>query len=170
MNKISPEANIILTGFMGAGKSTVGKGLARRLDRTFVDTDQEIELSENMKIPAIFAERGEAYFRSLEQKLIKTYVKPQRLIVSTGGGALIHEASRLLMLKHNFVVCLWVEPDVIQFRLEKASHRPLAANWEALFRSREAIYRSFPNLIDASQKGPARIVKEIEGLWLNALK
>ena len=78
--------NIYLVGFMGSGKSTVGKILAEKLNMNFVDTDKLIEEKEGMKIKDIFEQKGESYFRELERKQIEAVVKQEGLVVSTGGG------------------------------------------------------------------------------------
>ena len=86
MSKLN-QVNIVLCGFMGCGKTTIGKMLAERTGRKFMDTDQYIEESQKMEIPEIFSRQGEEYFRYLEYRACCDLAKMQNLVISTGGGA-----------------------------------------------------------------------------------
>ena len=98
--------NIILTGFMGTGKTSVGREVARRLGRPFIDMDAEIEARTGKSIPAIFAEEGEAHFRNLEAGLCRELSARRGLVIATGGGTLVNEENRRLMSSGGLVICL----------------------------------------------------------------
>lgn len=161
--------NIIITGFMGTGKSTVSRLLAERLGREHVDMDDVIVAEMGMSIPQIFERFGEKRFRDKERELCQRYAEPQRLVVATGGGALIPADNRRVMLERAFVVCLFARPEVIEARLlADGEGRPLAASWRALLQQREAAYNEIPAQIDTSDLTPPQITMEIMTLWHNA--
>jgi 3-dehydroquinate synthase len=116
--------NIILTGFMGTGKTTVGKMLATKLDREFVDTDQLIESRQGRTIPEIFSERGEAAFRQMEAELAKELGEKDGLIISTGGRFMLDPANVKALSRRGRVFCLVATPQEILTRIKKdADHR-----------------------------------------------
>jgi shikimate kinase len=119
--------NIILVGYMGSGKSTVGKHLARKLGYTFLDTDEMIEEREKMTINDIFATMGEQAFRNMETALLEKMIADglDKLVVSTGGGMPLRKENRELMAKLGTVVYLKALPETIYERLEGDTTRPL---------------------------------------------
>ena len=121
------KKNIILTGFMGTGKTTVGKMLATRLDREFVDTDRLIESRQGRTIPEIFRESGEAAFRQMEAELAKELGKKDGLIISTGGRFMLDPANVKALSRTGRVFCLVATPQEILTRIkkDKAHCRPL---------------------------------------------
>ena len=161
--------NIVITGFMGTGKTTVGQRLARRLKREFVDMDAVIEARAGMTIPQIFARRGEDEFRALERRLIYELALRNGLVIATGGGALIDEAIRDTMIRSGLVVCLNASKADIRERLEENANRPLAAGWESLFEARREAYAMMPYQILTSGKTPEEIAGEIAALDNGAL-
>jgi len=112
--------NVILTGFMGTGKTAVGKRLAKRLGWKFVDLDALIEASAKMPIPKIFSERGEAVFRRLERRHISRAVHGRQQVIATGGGAFVNPKNRSLLRASGTVICLTARPGVI---LKRVSHK-----------------------------------------------
>ncbi len=131
MEKLN-RSNIILIGFMGSGKSSVGEALAKGMDYQFLDTDALIEQEEQQTIPAIFERKGEAYFRDKETQLLHDLLTSlEETIVSTGGGIPIREQNRDLLRKLGFVVFLKASDDTIIRRLRGDTSRPLLAG-EAL--------------------------------------
>ena len=122
--------NIVLCGFMGAGKTVVGKELAKNMGRKFVDTDEMIEEETGISIPAIFAARGEEYFRELEYEMCKKTANLKNVVVSTGGGAMTFERNVEAIKKGSKVVFLDASFDVICDRVGDASSRPLFKNKE----------------------------------------
>lgn len=119
--------NIILTGFMGTGKTTVGKLLSSKLEREFVDTDQLIEERQDLKIPEIFAQFGETAFRKMETDIAKELGERERLIISTGGRLMLDPVNVAALSKNGRVFCLVATPQEILSRLESDNNnrRPL---------------------------------------------
>jgi len=159
--------NIVLTGFMGAGKTTVGTRIAALLKRPFVDTDLEISARAGKSIPRIFAEDGESAFRALEAALAIELGERRGLVIATGGGMLINPANLAVLAASGIVVCLDTPPDVLEKRLKRASDRPLAANWRELYTARQAAYAAIPLHINTAHKAADTAAREIIALWQN---
>ncbi len=119
--------NVILTGFMGTGKTVVGRRLAKRLGWRFVDLDERIEAAAGMTVPEIFSRRGEAVFRRLERRHLAQALRGTEQVIATGGGALMDAANRARCLACGPVVCLTASPRVILARLgrQRLRTRPL---------------------------------------------
>lgn len=117
--------NVVLVGFMGTGKTAVGQELARSLGWTFADTDHAVESRTGRSIPQLFAEEGEPYFREQETEALKDLLVGQRQVVSTGGGAVLREANRQLMLEGGLVVALSADEATIVNRVSGDRNRPL---------------------------------------------
>ncbi|MBP7821730.1 MAG: shikimate kinase [Saprospiraceae bacterium] len=116
--------NIFLVGFMGSGKSTLGKELALALGYRFLDTDDEIQSLENMSISEIFDKKGEVYFRNLESEVIRSIVD-ENLVISTGGGTPCFYNNMSFMKKNGKVIWLQVSTDILVTRLDGDKNRPL---------------------------------------------
>ncbi|HOT91694.1 MAG TPA: 3-dehydroquinate synthase [Anaerolineae bacterium] len=151
MNLCSPRnLNLILTGFMGTGKTTVGREVARRLGRAFVDMDDVIVARAGKPIPHIFAEDGEAAFRALEAAVCIELSAQDGLVIATGGGALVNPANRITMERSGVVVCLDASPDEILRRVGGNADRPLlnvpdpAARVAELLTARRDAYGALP--------------------------
>lgn len=120
--------NIILTGFMGTGKTAVGKRLAKRLGWRFADLDQLIEATAKMSIARIFAERGEVVFRRLERRCIRRLVRGRHQVIATGGGAFVDPTSRSQLRVSGPAICLTARAPVILSRVRRTiERRPLLA-------------------------------------------
>ncbi|NDI33527.1 shikimate kinase [Chengkuizengella sediminis] len=119
------KKNIVLVGFMGTGKSTVGKQLSLKLGWEFVDTDQMIEQREKMSIPEIFSKKGENYFREVETIIIQKVMSNEKQVVATGGGSVLNLQNRSCMLSHGTVIHLDAEVEEIIKRVKSEKHRPL---------------------------------------------
>ncbi len=118
--------NIILIGFMGSGKTTIGTVLAKQLEYKFFDTDAFIVEKEGKTINAIFAENGEEYFRNTETKMLEEMEQTlERAIVSTGGGLPLRECNGVILKKLGFVVFLKVQKETVLKRLKGDDTRPL---------------------------------------------
>lgn len=117
--------NIVLVGFMGTGKTTTAKDLAKKLEMKFVDVDAFIEEKTGMTIAHIFEENGEGYFRALEKKAIMELSEEKHMILSCGGGAILNKENVEHMKKHGRVVLLKAHAETILKRLEKDDTRPL---------------------------------------------
>lgn len=161
--------NIILAGFMGAGKTTVGEIVAERLGREFIDTDTAISEQTGLSIAQIFAERGEAAFRQLEAEVAQGLAARSGLVIATGGGMLMNAANRHLLESSGVVICLQAAPDVIAERIAGESGRPLAADWRALYESRRPIYEAIEQKIDTGDKSPEEVAEEVIALWRSCL-
>ncbi len=163
--------NLVLTGFMGTGKTTVGRLVAEQLGRPFVDMDALIEQRAGLNIPAIFATRGEAAFRRMERELCHELAARDGLVIATGGGALIDPVNRALMIGSGVVICLEASPDVLLARLQMQQDRPLLdgsalpERIHALLKTRRAAYAALPYHLDTSALTPRQTMEEILALW-----
>jgi len=137
---------IVLVGMMGAGKTTVGRRLAARLKRQFLDSDEEIEKAANMTIPEIFKTRGEAEFRAGEQRVVSRILKERDIVLATGGGAFVNPETRSLVKAE--AISVWIKADfeLLFSRVSRRSNRPLLqtenprASLQALIDARYPIY------------------------------
>ncbi|MDD5015266.1 MAG: shikimate kinase [Atribacterota bacterium] len=117
--------NIIITGFMGSGKSIVAEELARKLGMEFIDMDQIIEERQGMSISDIFARYGEKYFREQESKLAKELSQEENMVIATGGGALLSSDNVRILDQMGEMICLYADPRTIYDRLKRKNDRPL---------------------------------------------
>ena len=166
-----PAPNLVLTGFMGTGKSTVGRKVARRLARPFVDMDAEIEARAGKSIPKIFTEDGEPAFRALEADLCAELSARRGLVVATGGGALVDAENRARISATGTVVCLTGEIDELLQRTQAdVEERPLLTGSDAraraarLMTTRREAYRAIPWQIDTTGKDVEAVADEVEAL------
>ena len=120
----TPE-NIVLVGFMGSGKSSIGRSIAKRLGFQFVDTDQLVIERTGRVIARIFAEDGEEAFRNLETRVLESLQHLRRCVIATGGGAVLRAENRALMRRLGFVVCLTASEEVTFQRVSRNAKRPL---------------------------------------------
>jgi shikimate kinase len=160
--------NIILTGFMGVGKTCVGTQLAKDLGFTFVDVDKLIEADQNLSITSIFSKFGEPHFREVEARIIGQVMMGEGQVVSTGGGAVIQDRNRGAFKKGGFVVCLTASPEVIYERVRHETHRPLLqtadpkAKIKELLDNRARFYAQADACIDTSTKSVDDVIKAIK--------
>ena len=117
--------NIALCGFMGTGKSSVGRLVAETLHFAFLDTDTVIEARAGKAVSQIFEEQGEAAFRELEKRIVKELSLRDRTVIATGGGLVVDPENMASLQQHAYVVCLWAAPETIWSRVKNQSHRPL---------------------------------------------
>ena len=116
--------NLALIGFMGTGKSVVGRMAADFLHFTFLDTDDVIKARAGKEIAAIFEQDGEPAFRAWERRIVEELTRRQKTVIATGGGLPADEANLASLKSHALVVCLWASPDKIYERVREHSHRP----------------------------------------------
>lgn len=162
--------NIILIGFMGCGKTSVGIRLSYQLRRAFLDTDKLIERAQGKEISEIFAEVGEAGFRDMETQLLRDMIgTEQGKIISTGGGLPIREQNRKLLKELGTVVYLKLKPETVYERLKEDTKRPLLQCADPLQRirtlmaEREAAYAAAADMtLLVDTKDFDTIIKEIE--------
>lgn len=171
MNTSTPlaSANLYLVGLMGAGKTTVGRQLARRLGRRFVDSDHEIEARTGVRIPTIFEIEGEAGFRQREAQVIAELANESGLVVATGGGAVLNPDNREHLKRSGLVVYLAVPPQQLYERTRHDRSRPLLRVADPLARlmelhaQRDPLYREVADVVaDGSRGGSQAMVKLIE--------
>ena len=136
--------NIALCGFMGTGKSSVGRMVAEQLGFAFLDTDTVIEARAGKSIAEIFAEQGEAAFRELERGLVKEMASRTRTVISTGGGLVVDPDNLGSLKKHAVVVCLWASPETLWARVKNQGHRPLLQDGEPLEKIRRLLAERTP--------------------------
>ena len=159
--------NVVLLGFMGTGKTTVGKIVAERRGMTFVDMDDVIEARENKSIERIFAEDGEPRFRELERELVVELASKQGLVVGAGGGVVLNADNVRDFAETGLVVCLTAPAGVILERVSKESHRPLLEGGEkakkivSILEARKELYGAIPFQVDTSELTPDQVADEI---------
>lgn len=166
---MSANNNIYLVGMPGAGKTTVGRQLARRMQRDFIDADQEIEARTGVKIPLIFDIEGEQGFRDRESKVIVELGSRSRLVVATGGGAILRPENRTALKEGGIVVYLHATPRLLFERTRLDHNRPLLQvadpmkKIEELFAVRDPLYREVADITINSPGGSlSHLVKQLE--------
>ncbi|EAT16756.1 shikimate kinase [Desulfuromonas acetoxidans] len=158
---------IYFVGFMGSGKSTVGKLLADALGMGFIDLDDEVVKRQQRSINAIFREEGEDVFRRYESELLKEFSVKEGLVFSTGGGIIGSERNWQIMNSCGVVVFLACSWPTVLARLEGSSERPLVnqndlESLKALYESRQELYRRADVQIDVDELTPEEVVLEIK--------
>lgn len=168
--------SLILIGFMGTGKSTLGNVLAEKLKRQQVDLDEVIVNEQNMAISDIFARYGEEKFRELEHEVLCRYAAMPGLIISPGGGAVLRAENRAVMKEHCAVISLWARPEVILERVNRDSIvRPVLEarkpgqskleRIEEVLAERMPCYREADFVLDTSDKGVEELAAQVLA-WL----
>ncbi len=169
----SPEPhhkpNIVLIGFMGSGKSSVGRALARQLHFQFSDTDHLVEETYGKPIHMIFLERGESFFRDLETKICSQLQAHTRTVISTGGGIVVSPKNRQYLQKSGFVVYLYAPLDRLLARLPNDGKRPLLRDLEAVrhrYTERQQWYEMLSDYtVDTSLKNINEVVSHLATLY-----
>ncbi|MHB8481713.1 MAG: 3-dehydroquinate synthase [Nitrospiria bacterium] len=161
--------NIVLVGFMGVGKSTLGRLLAKQTGYLFVDTDQVIEEKEGLSIAVIFEKNGEPYFRESEKDVIqKMSLEKGPMVIATGGGALLKPENVKILKKNGVLICLKASPEEILKRIKQEKHRPLLKDdnllvkIKTLLKQRAFAYQSADWIIETDQKTPQEICQQIK--------
>jgi shikimate kinase len=162
---------------MGTGKTRVGRLVARRLGRPFVDFDRELEARFGRPIPRVFAEEGEAAFRAAEAELCRSLPARAGLVVATGGGAVVSAANREALVARGVLVCLTCRPDALLPRLQgrAAARRPLlgpdpAAAIRDLLERRAEHYAAAPYHVDTTARTPSAVATAVIGVYRAATK
>jgi shikimate kinase len=164
--------NIVITGFMGTGKTTVGRIVADLLGWPIYDLDKIISKRDNRNISEIFAESGKAYFRTLESLIIDELHSLENAIIAVGGGALINHDNKLKMTRNGILFCLTAKPEIIAQRLADVSDRPLLnvprklERIKELLNDRKSIYDKSSYVIDTTELTPAEVAGKIERIFL----
>ena len=165
------KKNLVLTGMMGVGKSTVGKNLAQKLSYNFVDIDRTIESREGSTINLIFKNKSESYFRKLENEISLEKLKKKNTVISLGGGAFLNKYIRREV--KNTSVSFWLDVDVAELikRLKKTKKRPLLYNKNLnvtvnkIYLERKKTYSEADYRIKCNFLGPDKIVDKILKLY-----
>jgi shikimate kinase len=159
--------NIALTGFMAVGKSAVGRKLARRLKRPFVDLDQAIEKTAGMKVREIFDQKGEAYFRRLEKQALAEILLRDGQVIATGGGVVLDDENLTLLKEKSLLICLKATPEILRRRAGTGKKRPLLKGHDRkkrideLLKQRGERYAQAHFSIDTSGLSVKEIVEKI---------
>jgi shikimate kinase len=169
LNPLSTRAiwNLALIGFMGAGKSSIGRLVAEHLQFDFVDTDDLIEKEAGKTVAEIFAEQGEAVFRKYEREVVEGLGGRRNIVIATGGGLATDAANMASLKRHALVVCLWASPETILERVAGQTHRPLlqTANPEArireLLEQRAPAYRQADVLIHTGSRPSKDVAQQV---------
>jgi len=159
--------NLALIGFMGTGKTSVGRLLAEQLRFEFLDTDELIQSRTGRTINDIFAQDGEPAFRELERQVVDELATRQQTVISTGGGLPTQPENLTKLKQHALVVCLWTAPEKIWERVKNQSHRPLlhAADPQQKIRdllaARAPFYRQADVLVNTDQRSAREVAQQI---------
>jgi len=159
--------NLALIGFMGTGKTSVGRLLAEQLRFEFLDTDELIQSRTGRMINDIFAQDGEPAFRELERQVVDELATRQQTVISTGGGLPTQPENLTKLKQHALVVCLWTAPEKIWERVKNQSHRPLlhAADPQQKIRdllaARAPFYRQADVLVNTDQRSAREVAQQI---------
>ena len=171
-NEAWANRTVALVGLMGAGKSTVGRRLASKLGRPFVDSDDEIEKAAGLSVADIFALHGEEEFRRVERKVLQRLLDGPPQILATGGGAYLDTETRELMRRHAITIWLNADLETLWKRVSRRNHRPLLRRPDAkevlsnLFDERRPIYEladlTVPSVDGPHSKTVTSIIKALE--------
>lgn len=163
----SQKPNLYIVGFMGVGKSAIGRKVARELGYKFIDSDHMIEKAAGKKIPQIFASEGEAAFRKMEREFIESGHPEQACVISCGGGLVVQDGMTALLKSKGVVICLFASPECIVERTSRNANRPLlnVENPEQrvreLLAEREPIYMNSGACITTEGRSMTEVVKHM---------
>ena len=164
--------NVVLIGFMGTGKTSIGKLLSTKLGCAFVDLDHKIESDNNMKIPEIFSKYGEEHFRELERQAVKEVSERRGIVIATGGGT-VKDSQNVKLLKENgVIICLTADVEEILSRTVNRGERPVLdkndkdqgdrrAAIEKLLEERKKFYDQADYKVDTTNWSPLQIIEDI---------
>jgi shikimate kinase len=168
--------NLALVGFMGVGKSSVGRIVAEHLRFGFVDTDDLIEERAGAAITEVFAREGEAAFRAHERAVVEELAGRERLVIATGGGLICQPGNLESLRQHALIVTLWASAQTIWERVRHQTHRPLLqtadpqARIAELLAARGPAYRQAGVLVGADLRTPREVAQQVAHHFLLALK
>jgi shikimate kinase len=162
-----PIHNLALIGFMGTGKSSVGRLVAELLHFTYLDTDQVVEFRAHKSISEIFQQDGETAFRELERLIVGELTHRKKTVISTGGGLPANQANLNSLKTHSLVVCLWASAEAIHERVRGHNHRPLLdeadplAKIQQLLSIREPFYRQADVLVNTERRSVREVAVQV---------
>jgi shikimate kinase len=170
MKVMRASRNLFLVGLMGAGKTTVGRQLARRLGKRFLDSDHEIEERTGVKVATIFEIEGETGFRARESRVIEELAQAEDLVLATGGGVVLDPGNRARLAARGFVIYLHAQPRDLWQRTRQDKSRPLLqgvdplARLEQLYAIRDPLYREIADIVvDTGRQGVGALVTRVLG-------
>ncbi|MCW5555755.1 MAG: hypothetical protein KIS67_26810 [Verrucomicrobiae bacterium] len=167
MDSTRTISNLALIGFMGTGKSSVGRLVADLMHFTFLDTDDVIVARAGKSIADIFAQEGEAVFREKERQLVEELARRTRTVISTGGGLPVNPENLASLKTHALVICLWAAPERIWERVRSQSHRPLLQEADPIQRIkellavREPFYRQADVLVNTEMRSMREVAHQV---------
>ncbi|MDR0528727.1 MAG: shikimate kinase [Zoogloeaceae bacterium] len=157
---------------MGVGKTTIGRQIARRLERPFLDSDHEIEARTGVSIPTIFEIEGEAGFRRRETQMLRELTARSEIVLATGGGAVLSAENRALLRESGWIVYLEAPPDLLWERTRHDRNRPLLQveqpqeRLKTLYAERDPLYRELAhNILHCGQSGPQQVIRTLFSDW-----
>jgi shikimate kinase len=159
--------NLALIGFMGAGKTSVGRLAAEQLHFNYLDTDELIQSRAGRSITEIFSTDGEAAFRKMESDLVGELAARTKTVISTGGGLPVNPQNLLNLKKYSLVVCLWASPEKIWERVKNQTHRPLLHDADPqkkiheLLAAREPFYRQADVLLNTELRSVREVAQQV---------
>lgn len=159
---------VIITGFMGTGKTTVGKIVAAKLKWLFFDTDSLAETTEGITVAEIFSKKGESHFRNVEKRCLEGLVSMSEVVIATGGGTLLNPENLAMANQDAALICLWVSEDELRKRLHKNKSRPLLKSGISsaldLLKERDPQYRQMGLQVDTTGLTPLEVSGKILSL------
>ena len=159
--------NIVLIGFMGSGKTVVGKTISEKLNLKFVDIDKLIEEEQGRTIPEIFSIFSEDYFRKLEKEMVARVVKEENQVIATGGGVVLNPENMANLCKNGVIIWLAVSPEVVRKRTKQDGSRPLLQvsypekTIKELLNFRDPLYAQADFKVETSNLTVEKVVKEV---------
>jgi len=163
--------NLVLVGFMGSGKTTIGRLTAVELGMQFMDMDRRIEEREGMSIPDIFAQRGESIFRDIEEEVVKELAARHDLVIATGGGVVLRPANVEILAHSGVVVHLRVDVETVLARTRGHTHRPLlqgedlSTRARALLKERRPLYEAIPLFVESAGRSSETVTRDVVAIY-----
>ena len=173
---VKKSPNIVLVGFMGTGKTSVGRRLATQLRMRYVDTDDIIERDSGRRISNIFEEDGEAAFRELESEAVLKVSKQHNSVISTGGGVVLKEANMIALKESGVVFCLTATPEEIYRRVGHQTHRPLLqtpdplAQIQSMLAERHPYYKEADYMVRTTGRSFGEIILHIKRMFVRSTR
>jgi shikimate kinase len=167
MNSDRHIVNLALIGFMGTGKTSVGRLVADQLHFDYIDTDEMIQSSTGKTIAEIFSHEGEAVFRKLEGKIVGEISTRSKTVISTGGGLPVNPKNLASLKSHALVICLWASPEKIWGRVKNQTHRPLLQDADPQKKIRELLadrapfYKQADVLVNTDIRSVREVVQQV---------
>ena len=173
---VKSKPNIVLVGFMGTGKTSIGRRLSSQLRMRYVDTDDIVERDNRRRISDIFAEDGEPAFRELESKAVHKVSKLYNHVISTGGGVVLKEANMVELKRNGIVFCLTATAEEIHRRVGHQTHRPLLqtpdplAQIRSMLEERHSYYAEAHHMISTTGRSFGEIMTHIKRVYTKSLR